>query len=110
MNSFNTKSIKKEVIARCFELENSRLGSPESYFKSISTELKPKRDYLVKLLVDAGLKPVIPEGGYFILADFSKFSKGFTTDATENKDSKFVKFLIKEKVNFIKLVFSILFY
>ena len=88
------------MIARCFELENSRFGSPESYFKSISEELKPKRDYIVKLLTDAGLKPVVPEGGYFILADFTNFAKGFTTDSTEQKDSKFVKFLIKEKVNF----------
>lgn len=88
----------QEVIARCFELEVSRLNQPESYFKSISEELKPKRDQLAKLLLDIGLTPVIPEGGYFMLADISKIAKGFETDSSDYKDSKFVKYLIKEKV------------
>ncbi|CAF1010747.1 unnamed protein product [Brachionus calyciflorus] len=87
----------QEVIARCFELEIARLGHDESYFKSISAELKPKRDRLAKLLIDAGLKPVIPEGGYFMLADISTIAKNFKTDETDFKDSKFVKYLIKEK-------------
>jgi kynurenine--oxoglutarate transaminase/cysteine-S-conjugate beta-lyase/glutamine--phenylpyruvate transaminase len=88
----------QEVIGRCFELELSRLNKPESYFKSIVEELKPKRDRLAKLLLDIGLTPVIPEGGYFMLADISKIAKDFHSDS-EMKDSKFVKYLIKEKVN-----------
>lgn len=76
----------------------SRLGQAESYFKSIAAELKPKRDRLAQLLLDIGLTPVIPEGGYFMLADISKIAKGFESDSNEMKDSKFVKYLIKEKV------------
>lgn len=87
----------QEVVGRCFELENSRINSPECYFNSISSELKPKRDKLVKLLLDAGLTPVIPEGGYFMLADISKIANKFSSDEKEAKDSKFVKYLIKEK-------------
>ena len=86
------------MIGRCFELENSRLDSPDSYFNSIKKELIPKRDQLVKLLLEAGLTPIIPEGGYFMMADISKISSKFSSDATECKDSKFVKYLIKEKV------------
>lgn len=52
---------------------------------------------MVKLLQEAGLTPVVPEGGYFVLADITKIAKDFHTDSTEHKDSKFVKFLIKEK-------------
>lgn len=87
----------QEVIARCFEHEIARFGQPESYFKSITAELKPKRDRLAQLLLDIGLTPVIPEGGYFMLADISKIAKEFETDSKEMKDSKFVKYLIKEK-------------
>ena len=87
------------MIAKCFELENSRLGSPESYFKSISSELRPKRDALAKLLKEAGLEPVVPEGGYFMIADISKIANNFSSDSEELKDSKFVKYLIKEKVS-----------
>lgn len=87
----------QDVIGRCFELENSRLDSSDCYFNSISKELKPKRDQLAKLLIDAGLTPIIPEGGYFMMADISKISKDFFTDDKEIKDAKFVKYLIKEK-------------
>ena len=79
-------------------MELERLDSPECYFNSIKSELKPKRDQLAKLLTDAELSPVIPEGGYFMMADISKIAQGFSTDETECKDSKFVKYLIREKV------------
>ena len=90
--------LKKDALGRCFELELSRLDSEECYFNSISNELKPKRDRIVNLLIEAGLTPVIPEGGYFIMADISNIAQNFETDDKECKDSKFVKYLIKEKV------------
>jgi kynurenine--oxoglutarate transaminase/cysteine-S-conjugate beta-lyase/glutamine--phenylpyruvate transaminase len=76
----------------------TRLDSPECYFNSISAELKPKRDRIAKLLLEAGLTPVIPEGGYFMMADISTIAKDFLSDENECKDSKFVKYLTKEKV------------
>ena len=88
-------------MARCIELELERIDSPECYFNSISNELRPKRDKLANALLEAGLTPVIPEGGYFIMADITKLAKSFETDTVEYKDTKFVKYLIKEKVNFI---------
>ncbi len=92
-------------MGRCFEHELSRgLDSPDCYFNSISTELRPKRDRIIKLLIEAGLTPVIPEGGYFIMADISNIAKDFKSDENEYKDSKFVKYLIKEKV-ILTLVF-----
>jgi kynurenine--oxoglutarate transaminase/cysteine-S-conjugate beta-lyase/glutamine--phenylpyruvate transaminase len=87
----------QDVIARCFELELTRLESPECYYNSIKSELRPKRDALAKLLVEAGLEPIVPEGGYFMLADISKIAGKFSSDDKEVKDSKFVKYLIKEK-------------
>lgn len=87
----------QEVIARCFELECTRLDQPESYFNALSEELRPKRDKLAQLLVQAGLDPVVPEGGYFMLAKITDLAKNFETDSAECKDSKFVKYLIKEK-------------
>lgn len=87
----------QDVIARCFELELTRLDSPECYFNSIKEELKPKRDALAKLLIEAGLDPIVPEGGYFMMADISKIAADFSSDDKEMKDSKFVKYLIREK-------------
>lgn len=87
----------QDVIARCFEFELTRLDSPECYFNSIKEELRPKRDALAKKLIEAGLEPIIPEGGYFMMADISKIAGKFSTDDKEIKDSKFVKYLIREK-------------
>ncbi len=86
------------MIARCFELEMNRLDSSECYFKSIQEELRPKRDRLVEILIEAELNPIVPEGGIFVLADISKIARQFSTSSREFKDLKFVKYLIEEKV------------
>jgi kynurenine--oxoglutarate transaminase/cysteine-S-conjugate beta-lyase/glutamine--phenylpyruvate transaminase len=65
--------MSQEAIARCFEYELTRLNSPECFFHSISKELISKRDKLVQVLHECGMKPIIPDGGYFILTDFSRF-------------------------------------
>ena len=52
-----------------------RLESPDCYFRSISVDLQKKRDYIAKILNDAGMDPVVPEGGYFIMANWSKLGR-----------------------------------
>jgi len=42
---------------------------PQSFYESISLEYKRKRDLLCSALSDAGLKPHIPPGAYYVLAD-----------------------------------------
>lgn len=54
-----------------FEKELGRLGQDECYFTSLACELEAKRDYIVKVLADVGMKPIIPDGGYFVVADWS---------------------------------------
>lgn len=63
--------ISQEATAIAFETELARLNSDECYFNSISRELEPKRAFTAKFLIDAGFKPIIPEGGYFMIADWS---------------------------------------
>ena len=59
-------------MARGFEIELERLDTEESYFKSLPKELESKRDYVIKFLTEVGIKPIVPEGGYFVVADWSK--------------------------------------
>jgi kynurenine--oxoglutarate transaminase/cysteine-S-conjugate beta-lyase/glutamine--phenylpyruvate transaminase len=63
--------LSQEVVARCFEYELKRLNSPECYFNSISNEFIDKRDKLIKVLEECGMKPVVPDGGYFVIANYS---------------------------------------
>ena len=44
-----------------------------------------------------------------MLADISKLAKDFSSDKNERKDSKFVKYLIKEKVSLESILKSIVF-
>lgn len=43
--------------------------------KSLAEELLPKRDLMAKVIKDAGMTPIIPEGGYFMLADWRDLGK-----------------------------------
>lgn len=64
----------QEAIALGFEKELARLGQPDCYFVSLSRELEPKRDYMAKFLSDVGMHPTVPEGGYFMVTDWSPLS------------------------------------
>ncbi|PIO34586.1 hypothetical protein AB205_0137030 [Aquarana catesbeiana] len=74
------------------------MDEPECYFNSLPRELEAKRDRMACLLQEAGLKPVVPEGGYFMIADVSALG----VDLSEEKDDepydyKFIKWMIKTK-------------
>jgi len=45
----------------------------EGYFHWMAGMMQEKRDKLVKVLQEVGLKPLVPEGGYFVICDASIF-------------------------------------
>ncbi|MBM4252701.1 MAG: aminotransferase class I/II-fold pyridoxal phosphate-dependent enzyme [Deltaproteobacteria bacterium] len=47
--------------------------SPE-YYDDLRSDYRQRRDQLLASLVKAGFQPVVPEGSYFIIADYSKLS------------------------------------
>ena len=68
----------QEVVAQGFELEMSRLDSAATcYFHTLSAELKEKRDHMCSALPDAGLQPVLPQGSYFMMCDYSKIGERY---------------------------------
>ncbi|KAL7730166.1 hypothetical protein ACLKA6_009429 [Drosophila palustris] len=87
----------QESVARSFEVELARLGNPESYFLSLPHELKPKRDFMAKFLSEAGMRPTIPEGGYFMLADWTPLAAKLNLESEPDKyrDYKFTKWMTK---------------
>ena len=72
----------KEAVARGFEIELERLNTDDSYFKSLPKLLESKRDYIAKFLTDVGMKPIIPEGGYFMIADWSSLGSYYCNNST----------------------------
>ncbi|XP_027003238.1 kynurenine--oxoglutarate transaminase 3 isoform X2 [Tachysurus fulvidraco] len=88
----------QEAVARGLLHDCERMGQPDCYFSSLATELEGKRDRMVAILKQAGMCPVVPEGGYFILADITALNQDLSgVEGDEPYDYKFVKWMIKEK-------------
>jgi N-succinyldiaminopimelate aminotransferase len=54
------------------------LRLPDSYFRSLATEYREKRDRMLRALEQAGLEPLPTEGTYYAMADAR--ATGFTDD------------------------------
>lgn len=100
----------QEAIGVGFETEMARLGQKESYWKELVELLQPKRDRMVEFLKSVDMSPTIPEGGYFMVADFSKLAdKIDLSGETGSKDYKFVKWMSKNKVTSFFGILSLVF-
>jgi len=64
------------------------LSLPPSYYDALQKEYQAKRDYIVPVLQEVGLKCEMPEGAYYVMTDISAF--GFKNDID------FTRFLIQE--------------
>lgn len=61
----------QEAIAVAFETEMNRMDTDQCYFNLLPNELRAKRDYMTRFLNDIGMEVIVPQGGYFLLADWS---------------------------------------
>ncbi|XP_041063642.1 kynurenine--oxoglutarate transaminase 3 isoform X3 [Carcharodon carcharias] len=88
----------QEAVAQGIRKEHVRLKEQECYFLSLPCELEVKRNRMVKFLCAAGMRPVIPEGGYFMIADISALNVDLSKmEGNEPYDNLFVKWMIKNK-------------
>ncbi|KAM9482182.1 kynurenine--oxoglutarate transaminase 3-like isoform 2-T4 [Clarias gariepinus] len=88
----------QEAVARGLLLDCERMGQPDCYFSTLSEELQGKRDRMAAILKQTGMCPVVPEGGYFMLADVTALNQDLSgMNDDEAYDYKFVKWMIKEK-------------
>ena len=75
-----------------------RMGRPDSYLVQTVKTLQRKRDEIASILREVGMEPIVPEGGYFILADTSSMGKTFHSTDEEPYDFQFAKWMITKKV------------
>uniref|UniRef100_A0A8U7NMK8 Kynurenine aminotransferase 1 n=1 Tax=Corvus moneduloides TaxID=1196302 RepID=A0A8U7NMK8_CORMO len=87
------------AVAQGFQRELMLYGKPESYFVQLPKELQQKRDWLVQSLDGVGMKPIIPEGTYFLVADISQFKSDVpeVPNSDEPYDYRFAKWMVKNK-------------
>ncbi|RMH00665.1 MAG: aminotransferase class I/II-fold pyridoxal phosphate-dependent enzyme [Chloroflexi bacterium] len=60
------------------EAAAAALSVADEYYTELREMYQRKRDMLVQILTDAGIRPFTPQGTYFIMADISQF--GFADD------------------------------
>ncbi|XP_048469397.1 kynurenine--oxoglutarate transaminase 1 isoform X1 [Rhincodon typus] len=98
-SNYHCATAAQQAVAEGFVKEFGRLGAPDSYFTNLRQELQLKRDQLAACLTSVGLKPIVPEGGYFLIVDISavKVDLPVSTDTEEPYDYRFVKWLITNK-------------
>lgn len=92
----NFDILQQEAIAIAFETELKRLDSPECYFHSLPIELKSKRDFMANFLKSVGMKPIIPQGGYFMIADWSALGKKSFNQSWDMFDFYYTPFIRRE--------------
>lgn len=99
---FTCSTPTQEAVARSFEreLEIFRTAPERSYLKTVlSSELVAKRDRMASMLQQAGIRPIIPDSGYFMMGDFSALDGPFklAAEGDDPLDFRFVRWLCREK-------------
>jgi N-succinyldiaminopimelate aminotransferase len=79
--TFAVHHLSQETIAYALHL-------PDTYYTSFQASYAEKRNLILSLLAESGLKALAPQGTYFVLADFS--------DVFDGTSREFANYLVKE--------------
>ena len=63
----------QESLAIAFESQMALPAEDDTFFVQLREDLRSKRSRVAEALKAVGLKPLVPEGGYFITVDVSNF-------------------------------------
>ncbi|EDL08446.1 cysteine conjugate-beta lyase 1, isoform CRA_a [Mus musculus] len=97
---FHCPTQAQAAVAQCFEREQQHFGQPSSYFLQLPQAMGLNRDHMIQSLQSVGLKPLIPQGSYFLIADISDFKSSMPDlpgAMDEPYDTRFAKWMIKNK-------------
>jgi aspartate/methionine/tyrosine aminotransferase len=77
--NFSAPTPNQDAIAQCLELAHEPYQGYSTYYQYLADEYQRKRTLLVDALHSAGMTPVLPPGGFFIMADTSHISFPYDT-------------------------------
>jgi aspartate/methionine/tyrosine aminotransferase len=100
---FSVSTPSQHAIALALEEAKKPVEGFDNYYSWLLAEYTRKRDILMRGLQRAGLKPVAPDGGFFIIADTSNidFPVSYMQETTKAapvmfRDWAFCRFLVTE--------------
>eukprot|EP00559_Dactyliosolen_fragilissimus_P004089 CAMPEP_0184859842 /NCGR_PEP_ID=MMETSP0580-20130426/4817_1 /TAXON_ID=1118495 /ORGANISM="Dactyliosolen fragilissimus" /LENGTH=496 /DNA_ID=CAMNT_0027356689 /DNA_START=25 /DNA_END=1515 /DNA_ORIENTATION=+ len=70
--NFSVPTPNQDAIALCLAHAREPYQGYDSFYKWIAAEYKRKRSLLADALITANMDPIVPDGGFFIMADTSK--------------------------------------
>nr|XP_017513787.2 kynurenine--oxoglutarate transaminase 1 isoform X4 [Manis javanica] len=97
---FHCPTQAQAAVAESFEREQLHFSQPSSYFVQLPQAMQRNRDRMIRSLQSVGLRPVIPQGSYFLITDISDFKSKMPDlpgAVDEPYDSCFVTWMIKNK-------------
>jgi kynurenine--oxoglutarate transaminase/cysteine-S-conjugate beta-lyase/glutamine--phenylpyruvate transaminase len=69
--NFSAPTPNQDAIAQCLVKAREPYLGHESYYKWVAEEYRRKRGLLCDALREAGMEPIVPDGGFFIMTDTS---------------------------------------
>lgn len=81
--NFSAPTPNQDAIAQCLLEAKKPYEGHDTYYKWVAEEYKRKRGLLCSALKDAGMNPIIPDGGFFIMTDTSNID--FPSEYMEEK-------------------------
>jgi aminotransferase len=54
------------------------LGLPESYYQELAQHYTERRDLMLQMLERTGFRCTVPQGAYYVMADFSGLNKALS--------------------------------
>ncbi|ESO05852.1 hypothetical protein HELRODRAFT_188198 [Helobdella robusta] len=85
----------QEAVAIALEGEYTGREDPNSYFNSLPREISTKVDQVCEIFLKLGLKPLKPEGSYYVVVNVSNFDFP-VKDSSQTKDFQFANWLLNE--------------
>jgi aspartate/methionine/tyrosine aminotransferase len=94
-NTFCSTTPLQEAVAIGFE---KVISEEKNYFEQMKDFFQKKRDKMCEILKNVNLKPIIPQGSYFVLANTNSIDSKiyFNPQDTSRRDYQFCRWLIKE--------------
>lgn len=87
----------QEAVAIGMEKELHLFELRDGYLFLILKELEIKRDYMARVLINIGMTPTLPQGGFFMLSDWRPLESkiNLCNESDKFKDYKVTKWMIK---------------
>ncbi|KAF5297479.1 hypothetical protein FQA39_LY12073 [Lamprigera yunnana] len=94
---FTPGTVQQEAVAKLFENEIERFHESDCYLKGVTNFLETKKNYMIRILTDTGMKPVVPDSGVFVVADWTPLESKIDLSSEKDvyKDFQFTKWFAK---------------